>query len=69
MNMEELVRRMDESFIQLRKLHNRDEVEQVMMDTVKSLLEKIEQRDEKIAQLRAEVQRLTEEYNRAINYS
>lgn len=69
MNMEELVRRMDESFIQLRKLHNREEVEELMMDTVKSLLEKIEQRDEKITQLRAEITRLTEEYNRAINYS
>lgn len=67
MNMEELVRRMDESFVQLRKLHNREEVEQIMMETVKSLLEKIEQRDEKIAQLRAEIKRLTEEHNRGHN--
>lgn len=67
MNMEELVRKMDESFVQLRKLHNREEVEQIMMETVTSLLEKIEQRDEKIAQLRAEIKRLTEEHNRGHN--
>lgn len=67
MTMEELVRRMDESFVQLRKLHNREEVEQIMMETVTSLLEKIEQRDEKIAQLRAEIKRLTEEHNRGHN--
>lgn len=69
MTMEELVKRMDESFNALRKVHNLEEAERVWVDTINSLLHKIEERDATIVQLRAEIKRLTEEYNRAINYS
>mgnify|MGYP007090101331 CR=1 FL=1 len=69
MTMEELVKRMDESFNELRKVHNLEEAERVWVDTINSLLHKIEERDATIVHLRAEIKRLTEEYNRAINYS
>lgn len=60
MNMHELVRKMDESFIELRKLHKSDEVDQVMRETVASLLDKIDQRDHLISELRLEIKQLKE---------
>ncbi len=69
MTMEELVKRMDESFVELRKLHNSEEVEHVMVETIASLLHKIDERDETIARLRLEIKKLKEEHDRAIKYS
>lgn len=69
MTMEELVKRMDESFIELRKLHDSEKVEHVMVETIASLLHKIDERDETIARLRLEIQQLKEEQDRAIKYS
>lgn len=55
MNMQMLVQQMDDSFNQLKSLHKTDEQCDQLMEMARGLMEKIEERDRTIEQLRAEL--------------
>jgi predicted RNase H-like nuclease (RuvC/YqgF family) len=55
MNMQMLVQQMDDSFNRLKSLHKTDEQCDQLMEMARGLMEKIEERDRIIAQLRAEL--------------
>lgn len=55
MNMEMLVRQMDDSFNRLKSIHKTEEQCEQLMEMARGLMVKIEERDQTIAQLRAEI--------------
>ncbi len=55
MNMEMLVRQMDDSFNRLKSIHKTEEQCEQLMEMARGLMLKIEERDQTIAQLRAEI--------------
>ena len=55
MNMEMLVRQMDDSFNRLKSIHKTEEQCEQLMEMARGLMIKIEERDQTIAQLRAEI--------------
>lgn len=55
MNMEMLVRQMDDSFNRLKSIHQTEEQCEQLMEMARGLMLKIEERDQTIAQLRAEI--------------
>jgi prefoldin subunit 5 len=55
MNMQMLVQQMDDSFSRLKAIHKTDEQCDQLMEMARGLMEKIAERDQTIAQLRAEL--------------
>lgn len=61
MNMETLVRQMDESFKALKSVHKTDEQCDQLMELSRNLMQKIEERDATIERLRAQIEVLRQE--------